>query len=30
VNDYQQLQRLIEEVSELEWKRMREKKLPER
>lgn len=28
VNDYQQLQRLIEEVSELEWKRMREKKLP--
>jgi hypothetical protein len=30
VNDYRQLQRLIEEVSELEWKRMREKKLPER
>jgi hypothetical protein len=28
VNDYQQLQRLIEEVSELEWKRMREKKTP--
>jgi hypothetical protein len=30
VNDYQQLQRLIEEVSELEWKRMREKKMPGR
>lgn len=30
VNDYQQLQRLIEEVSELEWKRMREKKMPDR
>jgi len=30
VNDYQELQRLIEEVSELEWKRMREKKMPGR
>jgi hypothetical protein len=30
VNDYQQLQRLIEEVSEFEWKRMREKKMPGR
>jgi hypothetical protein len=28
VNDYQELQRLLEEVSELEWKRMREKKGP--
>jgi len=28
VNDYQEMQRLIEEVSELEWKRMREKKMP--
>ena len=26
VNDYQQMQRLIEEVSELEWKRLRERK----
>ena len=30
VNDYQELQRLIEEVSELEWKRLREKKMPGR
>jgi len=30
VNDYQQMQRLIEEVSELEWKRLREKKDPKR
>ena len=30
VNDYQEMRRLIEEVSELEWKRMREKKLPGR
>ena len=28
VNDYQELQRLLEEVSELEWKRIREKKGP--
>jgi len=28
VTDYQELQRLIEEVSELEWKRLREKKMP--
>ena len=28
VNDYQEMQRLVEEVSELEWKRMREKKMP--
>ena len=27
VHDYQQMQRLIEEVSELEWKRLRERKL---
>jgi len=26
VTDYQEMQRLIEEVSELEWKRIREKK----
>src|SRR5712692_8438304 len=26
VHDYQQIQRLIEEVSELEWKRLRERK----
>jgi hypothetical protein len=26
VNDYQQMQRLIEEVSELEWKRLMERK----
>jgi len=26
VNDYQDMQRLIEEVSELEWKRLRERK----
>jgi hypothetical protein len=26
VNDYQQMQRLIEEVSELEWKRLQERK----
>jgi|ERR1043166_1085410 hypothetical protein len=26
VNDYQQMQQLIEEVSELEWKRLRERK----
>jgi len=26
VHDYQQMQRLIEEVSELEWKRLRERK----
>jgi len=26
VNDYQQMQHLIEEVSELEWKRLRERK----
>jgi hypothetical protein len=26
VNDYQQMQRLIEEVSELEWKRLKERK----
>ena len=26
VNDYQQMKRLIEEVSELEWKRLRERK----
>jgi len=26
VQDYQQMQRLIEEVSELEWKRLRERK----
>ena len=30
VTDYQELQRLIEEVSELEWKRMRENKMPGR
>ena len=29
VNDYQELHRLLEEVSELEWKRIREKKRPE-
>lgn len=29
VNDYQEMQRLIEEVSELEWKRLREEKTPE-
>jgi hypothetical protein len=29
VNDYQEMQRLIEEVSELEWKRLRENKKPE-
>jgi hypothetical protein len=28
VNDYQEMQRLIEEVSELEWKRVRENKEP--
>src|ERR1035441_2383919 len=28
VDDYQQLQRLLEQVSELEWKRLREKKIP--
>ena len=28
VNDYQEMQRLIEEVSELEWKRVRENKKP--
>jgi len=28
VNDYQQMHSLIEEVSELEWKRLREKKKP--
>jgi len=28
VNDYQELQRLLEEVSELEWQRLREKKNP--
>lgn len=26
VNDYRQMQRLIEEVSELEWKRLKERK----
>ena len=26
VNDYQQMQRLIEEVSELEWKRLQQRK----
>jgi hypothetical protein len=26
VNDYQQMQKLIEEVSELEWTRLRDKK----
>jgi len=26
VHDYQQLQRLVEEVSELEWKRLKERK----
>ena len=26
VNDYQQMQRLLEEVSELEWKRLKERK----
>jgi hypothetical protein len=26
VTDYQEMQRLIEEVSELEWKRLQEKK----
>ncbi len=30
VNDYQEMQHLIEEVSELEWKRLRESKMPER
>ena len=29
VNNYQEMQRLIEEVSELEWKRLRENKKPE-
>jgi hypothetical protein len=29
VNDYQEMQRLIEEVSELEWKRLREQKEPD-
>jgi hypothetical protein len=29
VNDYQEMQRLIEEVSELEWKRLRENQKPE-
>jgi len=28
VNDYQEMQRLIEEVSELEWKRVRENQKP--
>jgi len=28
VNDYQEMQRLIEEISELEWKRVREKTPP--
>ena len=28
VDNYQELQRLLEEVSELEWKRIREKKRP--
>ncbi|MFN0103343.1 MAG: hypothetical protein ACKV2U_14800 [Bryobacteraceae bacterium] len=28
VGDYRELQRLLEEVSELEWKRIREKKEP--
>ena len=26
VNDYQELQRLIEEISELEWERLKERK----
>ena len=26
VNDYQEMQRLVEEVSELEWKRLQERK----
>jgi hypothetical protein len=26
VSDYQEMQRLIEEVSELEWKRLQERK----
>lgn len=26
VTDYQELQKLVEEVSELEWKRLRERK----
>lgn len=30
VNDYQEMQRLIEEISELEWTRLREKKMPGR
>ena len=29
VNDYQEMQRLIEEVSELEWQRLRQNKKPE-
>jgi hypothetical protein len=29
VNDYQEMQRLLEEVSELEWRRLREEKKPE-
>jgi hypothetical protein len=29
VNDYQEMQRFIEEVSELEWKRLREQKEPD-
>jgi hypothetical protein len=29
VNNYQEMQRLIEDVSELEWKRLREEKQPE-
>jgi hypothetical protein len=28
VNDFQEMQRLIEEISELEWKRVREKTPP--
>jgi hypothetical protein len=28
VNDYQEMQRLIEEVSEMEWKRVRENQKP--
>jgi len=30
VTDYQEMQRLIEEVSELQWKRLRESKEPEK
>jgi hypothetical protein len=29
VNDYQEMRRLIEEISELEWKRLRPEKKPE-